>query len=613
MMPSDRPTMPAAASDLALLRRFEPVVRYTKGEPFFPTDVEQYVRRCSLWVHSPDGEEDLLVPEGEMTMDKLVEARPEPFGTVEFLRFIHPLTLAESARVLAGEDRLRRQSGNVFHAGQGRLARGGLLPRVFDAGFSASLLLRGTVPGATSAAAELEYARMQEEDENYVYHGRVVRHNGWTILQYWFFYVYNSWRSGFDGVNDHEADWETILVYLYEEDGHLIPEWVGYASHDFHGADLRRRWDDREQLELWDGHPVVYAGAGSHAAYFVRGEYQAEVSLPAPAWLQAVLRGWHRFWTEFLGQPDSGQRSLRIPFVDYARGDGLSIGPGQAKEWTPNLIDEQTPWVSRYRGLWGLFARDPISGENAPAGPMVNRDGTPRGSWFDPLGFAGLDKVPPPPQEMGYLRRRRAELDAKRQRLADELTEKALQLQEAGAELRAMEGNPHLVKVYKGMEKQVSDLAAEVTRLRREQSQTAAQLDSLDQRISRLQDGESDAPRAHIGHLAVPVPQDVTSFNRLIEAWAAVSISLLLLGLAALIVIAPLNAWLGAVVLILAFVLFEAVLRRTYAITIGSIAVILALVSGIILVVMFWKGILIGGLILVALTLLFQKLRDLRD
>ena len=30
----------------ALLRRFEPVVRSTKGDKFFPMDVEPYVRAC---------------------------------------------------------------------------------------------------------------------------------------------------------------------------------------------------------------------------------------------------------------------------------------------------------------------------------------------------------------------------------------------------------------------------------------------------------------------------------------------------------------------------------------------------------------------------------------
>ena len=39
------------------------------------------------------------------------------------------------------------------------------------------------------------------------------------MCQYWFFYAYNNWRSGFHGVNDHESDWELVSVYLYERDG----------------------------------------------------------------------------------------------------------------------------------------------------------------------------------------------------------------------------------------------------------------------------------------------------------------------------------------------------------------------------------------------------------
>jgi hypothetical protein len=119
------------------------------------------------------------------------------------------------------------------------------------------------VPGATAAAAEVLYQRAQAADERYVYYGRVVRDSGWVVLQYWFFYWYNSWRSGFHGVNDHESDWEQVLVYLYEgPDGALVPEWVAYASHDFHGADLRRRWDDTQGWVRHGSHPVVFAGAG---------------------------------------------------------------------------------------------------------------------------------------------------------------------------------------------------------------------------------------------------------------------------------------------------------------------------------------------------------------
>ena len=140
-------------------------------------------------------------------------------------------------------------------------------------------------------------------EKKYTYYGRVVRQNGWTILQYWFFYCFNSWRSGFHGVNDHESDWEMANIYLYEENGQLLPEWVAYASHDFKGDDLRRRWDDQDELKMIDGHPIIFAGAGSHASYFRRGEYQAQVDLPLPNWFSGLIRAWNKLWTDTLGQP----------------------------------------------------------------------------------------------------------------------------------------------------------------------------------------------------------------------------------------------------------------------------------------------------------------------
>ena len=42
----------------------------------------------------------------------------------------------------------------------------------------------------------------------------MVRHGGWIVCQYWLFFAYNNWRSGFHGVNDHESDWELASLYL---------------------------------------------------------------------------------------------------------------------------------------------------------------------------------------------------------------------------------------------------------------------------------------------------------------------------------------------------------------------------------------------------------------
>jgi hypothetical protein len=119
-------------------------------------------------------------------------------------------------------------------------------------------------------------------------------------------------------------------------------------------------------------------------------------------------------WRDTLGQPDPGdlaaraRRAFSVPFVDYARGDGLVVGPGGDADWDPILISDGDGWVDRYRGLWGLDTGDRFAGERAPAGPKYTRTGGVRQSWHDPLGFAGLDKVAPPSQAIPLLEARLA-------------------------------------------------------------------------------------------------------------------------------------------------------------------------------------------------------------
>jgi hypothetical protein len=603
---------PSTATDLELLRAFEPVVRFTSGEQFFPMDVEPYVRSSSLWLYHEDDHDEEVIPEGELTPEKLVEPRAAEFGSLFYLRFIGRLALGESTKALADARRLKQGQEHKFRAGVGRLARGGLLPRLGDAIFSATLLLRGRVPGATAAAAELKYAALLEQDERYVYHGRVVRQGGWTICQYWFFFAYNNWRSGFHGVNDHESDWEMVAVYLYEADGTLVPEWFAYASHDFHGADLRRRFDDPADLTLDGRNPAVFAGAGSHASYFVVGEYQAEVPLPVPPRIASLLEAVERFWRHTLGQGGEVGSGLRIPFVDYARGDGLAVGPGQEREWTPNLIDEQTPWVSSYRGLWGLYAQDPIAGENAPAGPMYNRDGTVRAGWYDPLGFAGLDTLPPPPQELPLLEAEQSRVAARRLELEQLIPERADELQRLGVELMSMQGSPHLQQQHSRLALRVEESASELKGLRRELSEVHAISEGIARQIDAYRRGERLDPRAHIRKAAAPTTITAMRFARASELWAALSLSALLLGLVALIVASPHHVVAWIVVFLIAFVFVESFLRGTFVRTVNRTAVVLALIAVVILAVHYWEWVILAGLVGLASFLVVQRVRELR-
>ena len=128
----------------------------------------------------------------------------------------------------------------------------------------------------------------------YSYYGHVTRDRGFVALQYWFLYAMNDWRSTFGGVNDHEADWEQVTVFLPDPPGleslAARPAWVAFSSHDEVGDDLRRRQDDPD-IERRDTHPVVFAGAGSHSGAYLPGDYLITFEPPVLRRVFAAVRG----------------------------------------------------------------------------------------------------------------------------------------------------------------------------------------------------------------------------------------------------------------------------------------------------------------------------------
>lgn len=616
------------SADLSILRRFEPVVRYTRGERFFPIDVDRYIDKCSLWIQRPGEPAELLVPQGELTLEKLVEPRRDGFGAIYFLKFIEPPDLIEFAKYSFNEAvklLTRRDQENVFRAGRGRLARVGYGSRFVDMLFSVTLLMRGRVPGDTAAAAAHSYRTMQLLEERYAYYGRVIQDCGWVALQYWFFYPFNNWRSGFFGVNDHEGDWEMICVYCSEyelgetsrsPESLLIPQWVAYASHDFSGDDIRRRWDDPE-LEKVGEHPVIYAGAGSHASYFSRGEYLAELELPFLSPLVRLVDKIQGIWENTLRQ--AGSRSdkpefnvFRIPFVDYARGDGLSIGPGQDMEWHPFILDSRTTWAVDYRGLWGLYTKDPISGENAPAGPVYNRDGSVRRSWYNPLGWAGLDKVPPPEDALEFMVRQRNRTQARHSEILRLIDEKSTKLVEMGVEMAALENQPHLENVHLETVHQIEALSGELSDLRRQLTIENAKLDAFDQHEEKLQHGDIGALRAHIRRAHHPSPKTDLRLRGLAEVFAAVSIGFVMVGVVLLIVFARQYLLVGLATMIGLVIFLEAGFRRQLARLINSLTVGLAVVSAFVLLYEFFWPIVVGGVLATGIFIMWENVKEIR-
>ena len=400
------------AEDLELLQRHEPLLRFTLWRAVLPDVGGGYVEHCDLLEGPTLREASVAIPDGSLDLERLAAAGDPPPGQAQFLRFVPtPSTSIELAR-------WRNRPGPPALLGAGPAGPGrprGPPRRRRPRALAAP---RGRVPGGTAAAAAVRYDAIRARTRGSSITAGSIREGRWVVLHYMFLYAMNDWRSTFEGANDHEADWEQCFVVLEElDDGEMQPAWFCAAAHDEKGDDLRRRWDD-PRLQVIDGHPVVYPGAGSHATYLEHGEYIMRLPFPGERNIRGPLDLLRRIWRDTLDQPDPGdlaenaRRAFSVPFVDYARGDGIAIGPGGDIGWTPIVISDDDGWVDRYHGLWGLDTGDRFAGERAPAGPKYTRIGTVRQSWHDPLGFAGLDKVAPPSQAIPALEARIAELHA---------------------------------------------------------------------------------------------------------------------------------------------------------------------------------------------------------
>ncbi|MEV8514361.1 hypothetical protein [Dactylosporangium sp. NPDC051484] len=591
--------------ELALLRAYEPVIRYTAGELFLPTAVDAYVGQTSLWHRRPgERREECLAQPGELTLERLAAEGERFAGDGLYLRLVdRPMHGAEYRR-------WRREGAQPSFRPSSRFAAVGLFARLVDAGLRLSLLLRGTVPGGTRAAAHRLYVtRMQADD--HPYYARVVRDGGYVALQYWYFYPMNDWRSTFSGVNDHEADWEQVTIFLGETlSGALRPAWVAFSAHDEVGDDLRRRWDDPD-IEFVGTHPVVYAGAGSHAGAYLPGEYVTTVALTWPNRLAAASRQVARTllpWVRDMPETPAG-----IPFIDYHRGDGPGIGVGEGLAWHPVLIDDHTPWIRGFRGLWGLDTRDHFGGERAPAGPRYERDGSVRPGWANPVAWAGLDEEYPTVEHGAVLR------DSRASWLEQRLAEIAVEIdvhRQASRESRASD-RARAAYTSQGADKTHSrgktgygqDGRETIARLHTEQTALREELDAI---VRARTEPPVEAPHAHLRRRALPLAADAPR-QRFLAIWSAASVSVMLAGVALVVISPPIGVlWSFAALMVLMLGIESAArgrLVRFTATMAAAGATVFAVLGVVEVVVRNWRAGAAAMLILASCVLLVGNLR----
>jgi hypothetical protein len=612
-MASNEALVPAGVDLVELLRRYEPVIRFSEGELFFPMAVDAYVEQAALWGRAAGkGDRKRLVDHGELDLDVLCTYARTNVGSTLELRYV-------PAALTPGELRQwRRDPNRPRFRSTSRFAAVGLLGRIIDSLFRLSLILRGSVPRGLTAALHRRYSSSTAAT-NFPYYAHVSSDGRYVVLQYWFFYAMNDWRSTCSGVNDHEADWEQVTVFLVpldEDAGHanrpdgsdvLRVGWVAFSSHDETGDDLRRRCDDPDITWVDHTHPVVYAGAGSHSGAYLPGEYLVRVEPPAlQRFFAAVSRARAVLFRWTLDRPAPG---VGIPYVDYKRGDGVHIGPGTAHPWTPVLINDETSWVRDFSGLWGLDTDDPFGGERAPAGPRYERDGTIRPSWADPVGWAGLEKVPATAAEYhGAVDARLTALQQQREALTAELGAQEAVVQQLSATMTAL---PPMLAADRrapiGAVRQLREQEATLSTLRAARRAVVIEHEHLSR--ARQEPPPLPGVHAHLRRRALPNVDTDRPPGLLLLFWTEVSLSALLALLGSALVFGNTSLIRVGGSAVLFVMTVEAIMRRRLVAFLLGLFV-LASIAGIVFLLVTNLRVALGVLLLLAaLALLIANLR----
>ena len=313
-----------------LHQKYAPILRYNKGEQFFPMRADDLLKYSSLYAK---GNDKPLVPEGKVAPADLVKHG----GSAEtFVRTITagPLT-GENVVDAWGSDTLEMvlrwadestpnwtsdlaQSAYSWFSAKTQQAA-----QLFWWNDMVSNVVKGEVESVS--AGELPRLVLPVETQNsaiqryktaspgYAYYYREVKDGNYLCLQYWFFYAYNNWGRGFMGLNDHEGDWECMLLFFELDGGHPKepPAYVTYADHE---SRQTKPWHEAQKT---GNHPIGFVGAGSHATY-----------------------------------PKAETHTLMAAYnlVDRATGDGVTI---DHDDWAHRVNLDDASWLGSYKGSWG--------------------------------------------------------------------------------------------------------------------------------------------------------------------------------------------------------------------------------------------------------------------
>ncbi|MBM3435543.1 MAG: hypothetical protein FJY07_04905, partial [Bacteroidetes bacterium] len=240
----------------------------------------------------------------------------------------------------------------------------------------------------TSKEDQTVYARQTSDIEN---------GNEKTILQYWFFYIYNDWGTTRKLGNYHEGDWEMIQIILGKNNNEILqPEKISYSFH--HGGETFG-WDEKDEdgekkVKKKGNHPYVYVTLGGHGCWNSPGDH---------IWYQEIGKS---KITDCWKCTDVTDSEGNVLYPKSMSNDEISEIEFVTSKYA-YIIEDMTDWENEdiawiyWRGYWGkqtgrkMNNKEDYGKSGPPSPPYIDyvndvEDGekSKDGRWYKPIEWA---------------------------------------------------------------------------------------------------------------------------------------------------------------------------------------------------------------------------------
>lgn len=217
------PTTLSYSALTEVVRRFAPIIRFSKDEAYWPANVDDFLPRMILQKGTDDSYKSVSTIYDQPMSKELLVSQGEPLGNLGILRTLNDLNEpSDTQEWMNGNKPSAQHPVHTYVVVTNRLA---------------------------SSCDSIDVNNVNAE------------------ITYWLFFNYNQGKTvASTSFGNHVADWTHVKLVV-------INNKIAQVMYDHHGDKTRYRFPD-PQVEKLGQQVVVYAACGSHECYWRPGDYE---------------------------------------------------------------------------------------------------------------------------------------------------------------------------------------------------------------------------------------------------------------------------------------------------------------------------------------------------